>query len=177
MNREIFEEKLAQFPLFQYEFIETSQLLFSENARYICKTECPMYGKTWACPPAVGSVETCKAKCLEYDNALLITTIAEVNDITNMEEMLETRRDHEDITGEIAQIMRMDGDDVYVLSTEACSRCSECSYPDAPCRHPDKMFPCVESHGIIVTDIAEKCGISFFNGTNVVTWFSIIFYK
>ncbi len=38
------------------------------------------------------------------------------------------------------------------------------------------MYPCVESHGIIATDIAEKHGIEFFNG-NIVTRFSLIFFR
>ena len=38
------------------------------------------------------------------------------------------------------------------------------------------MYPCVESHGILVTDLAEKHGIDFMSG-NIVTWFSLIFYR
>ena len=45
-----------------------------------------------------------------------------------------------------------------------------------PCRHPDKMFPCVESQGILVTDLAEKHGLDFMNG-NIVVWFSLILFK
>ena len=55
--------------------------------------------------------------------------------------------------------------------------CKKCAYPDAPCRHPEKMFPCIESYGILVTDLAEKYGISFMNGANVVTWFSLLLYR
>ena len=55
--------------------------------------------------------------------------------------------------------------------------CEHCAYPDAPCRHPDKMFPCIESYGILVTDLAEKYQITFMNGGNVVTWFSLILYE
>jgi hypothetical protein len=39
------------------------------------------------------------------------------------------------------------------------------------------MFPCVESHGILVTDLAEKHGIEFLAQGNIVTWFSLILYK
>ena len=63
-----------------------------------------------------------------------------------------------------------------VLSTEACAICEQCAYPGGPCRHADKMYPCVESHGILATEIAEKYGIDFFDG-KIVTWFSIIFYR
>ena len=72
--------------------------------------------------------------------------------------------------------LRAQGLETYVLSTEACTRCAHCTYPDAPCRHPDEMYPCTESHAIIVTDIAERYGIEFITG-NVVTWFSILFFR
>ena len=54
--------------------------------------------------------------------------------------------------------------------TEACAICQKCAYPAAPCRHPERMFPCVESQGILVTDLAEKHGLDFMNG-NIVVWF------
>lgn len=176
LNREMLEEKLAELPLLQYEFIKTGELMFSENIRYICKTECPMYGKTWACPPGVGEVNECQARVLAFEDALCITTVAEVDDIANIEETLSTRAPHEAITRQVRDLFAEQGCETYVLSTEACSHCEKCSYPDEPCRHPEYMFPCVESHGIVVTDIAEKHGIDFMNG-NIVTWFSLILYR
>ena len=97
MNREALEARLAELPLYQYAFVRTEDLLFSERVRWICEHECPMYGKTWACPPAVGTVEECKARCLAYADALLISTITEVSDIANIEETLSTRAPHEEI--------------------------------------------------------------------------------
>ena len=64
LNRELLERELAEFPLFSYGFIDPKTLDINQRVRYICQVECPMYGKSWACPPAVGSVEDCKAKLL-----------------------------------------------------------------------------------------------------------------
>lgn len=73
-------------------------------------------------------------------------------------------------------MLKEETEDIYVLSTEACAICDHCAWPDGPCRHPDRMFPCVESHGILVTDLAERHGIDFLAGSNLVTWFSLLFY-
>lgn len=170
------EEALCELPICQYEVIDTSELVFSERIRTVCEQECPMYGKSWACPPAVGTVEECRARCLAFPRALVLTTVTEVRDIADIEETLATRGPHEAVTREAAAIVRALGAEVMVLSTEACAVCERCAYPDAPCRHPERMFPCVESHGIIATDIAEKHGIEFFSG-NIVTWFSLIFFR
>ena len=88
--------------------------------------------------------------------------------IANMETTLATRPEHEKITNQIRELMRQQGVEPYILSTEACAFCEKCSWPDAPCRHSDKMFPCVESHGILVTDLAEKRGLEFLSGSNLV---------
>ena len=136
-----------------------------------------MYGTTWACPPAVGTVEECRARCLRYPQALYLTTLTEVSDIADLEETLATRAPHEAVTRQALEILHQEVQECMVLSTEACAICEHCAYPDAPCRHPDRMFPCVESHGILVTDLAEKHGIDFLAGGNIVTWFSLILYR
>ena len=177
MDRELLERQLAELPLYQYAFIRTEDLCFSERIRWICEHECPMYNKTWACPPAVGSVEECKERCLAFDEALLIATITEVSDIANIDETLSTRGPHEEITREVLGLVRGQGAEAIALSTEACAVCESCAWPDAPCRHGDRMFPCVESHGIVVTDLAERTGIDFYAEGNLVTWFSLIFFR
>jgi len=176
LNKELLEQQLSDYPLFQYAFISSDELIFTERVRHVCKEECPMYNKTWACPPAVGSVDSCKNNCLAYPEFLMISTVTEVRDIENMEETLATRADHEFITHEITELVRAHGCETLTLSTEACAICGECAYPNEPCRHPNQMYPCVESHGILVTDLCERFGMEFFNG-NIVTWFSLIFFR
>ena len=176
MDQAKMEEFLCTLPLAQYAWIDPQELVFTERVRKICEMECPMYAKTWACPPAVGSVEECKARCLSYPHALMFTTLTEVSDIADLQETLETRAPHEEITRAVVSMMQTMSEDVMALSTEACAICETCAYPNGPCRHRDRMFPCVESHGILATDIAEKHGIDFYDG-NIVTWFSIIFYR
>ena len=177
MNRELLEEKLTELPLYIYDFVDPKELEFSERIRWICEHECPMYGKTWACPPGVGTVEHCKGKCLSYENCLLISTIVEVPDITNIEEALTTRGDHEAVTNQVRDIMRELGAEPYILSTEACALCARCAILDGqPCRYPEKMHPCVESHGINVVPVLESRGLEFQFGSNVVTWVSLLLH-
>lgn len=177
MDRIWLEEQLAELPLYQYAFIKTVDFLFSERIRWICEHECPMYNHSWACPPAVGSVEECRKRCMDYPDALLIATITEVSDIASIEETLATRPEHEALTRQVHMLVRQQAKDTMVLSTEACAVCGECAWPEKKCRHPEKMYPCVESHGIVVTDLAEKTGIDFYAEGNLVTWFSLIFYR
>ncbi len=174
--KELIEERIAPFPIYQYEFLKSVELTFEPKVRSICRSECPMYGTTWSCPPAVGTPEECRARCLAYEDVLLIATVAEVADIANMDETLATRREHERITREVRDQFTELGRGTMVLSSEACRICESCAWPDSPCRHSDLMFPCVESHCILVTQLAERFGMDFIAGAGVVTWFSLIFF-
>ena len=177
MNRELLESKLAELPLYIYDFIDPNELEFSSRIRWICEHECPMYGQSWACPPGVGSVDSCRGKCLGFENCLMISTIVEVRDITNIDETLATRPEHEDVTNQVGAILEEMGIKPYILSTEACAICDRCAILDGePCRFPEKMHPCVESHGINVVDVLEQRGLEFQFGANVVTWVSLMFY-
>lgn len=177
MNQELLEEKLAKLPLYIYDFLDPKELEFSDRIRWICEHECPMYGKSWACPPGVGSVESCRGKCRSFENCLMISTITEVADITDINETLATRPEHEKLTNQVRDIMRELGVNPYILSTEACAVCERCAILDGlPCRLPGKMHPCVESHGINVVPILESRGLEFQFGANVVTWISLLFY-
>ena len=177
MNRELLEERLSELPLYIYDFIDLGELEFSERIRWICQNECPKYGTTWAWPPGVGTVEACRERCMGYQNCLLISSIAEVQDIADIEETLATRPAHEALTEQVADILRDQEVQPYILSTQACAICARCAILDnQPCRFPEKMHPCVESHGINVVPILEKLGLEFQFGSNVVTWISLLFF-
>lgn len=177
MDLQRLEQQLNELPLYIYTYVDPASIEFSERIRYICKAECPMYDKTWACPPAVGAVEACKEKCLGYKNCLLVGTITEIEDIANMEQALATRPEHEALTNQIRSMFREQGVEPYILSTEACSVCTRCAWLDGlPCRMPGRMHPCIESHGINLIPTLEEAGIPFQYGDNIVTWFSLLFF-
>lgn len=177
MDQEALARELRELPIVQYEFFETAELTFSPRVRMVCETDCPRYGTSWACPPAVGTVEECRQRCLGYPHALLLTTMNEVEDIGDLEGTLETRSGHEEVTRRVNALLRAQGAETWPLSTESCALCRQCAYPGGPCRRPEDMFPCVESHGILVIDLAERFGIEFQAGGNIVTWFSLILYR
>lgn len=178
MNRELLEQQLAELPLYVYVFIDPRELEFSDRIRFICEQECPMYGKTWACPPGVGTVADCAAKCRSYTGCLMVGTVTETADIANMEETLKTRPEHEAITNAVREMFRDQGVEPYILSTEACAVCDRCAILDGqPCRQPERMHPCVESHGINLIPTLEENGLDFQYGDNIVTWYSLLFFN
>ena len=178
INKELLLQKLQELPLYFCDFIDPQALEFTSRVRWICENECPMYGKTWACPPAVGSVDSCEKLCRGYNRCLLVSTIAEVADISDIAETLATRPAHEAVTNQVGQLLKEQGVRPYILSSEACAQCERCAYLDGqPCRYPDRMHPCLESHGINILPVLEELGLQFQYGENVVTWFSLLFFR
>ena len=178
MDKALLEQQLSQLPLYVYADIDPADLEFSDRIRYICTAECLMYNKTWACPPAVGEVPACKAKCLTYTNCLLIGSVTETDDISDLEATLATRADHEQLTNQVRQLFRDQNIEPYILSTEACAVCERCAWLDGePCRHPERMHPCLERHGINIIPTLESIGLEFQYGENIITWYSLLFYN
>lgn len=176
-DREKFEKHLAELPLYLYAWVKPEDLEFSKRVRWICQHDCSMYGKSWACPPAVGSVDCCKTKCLSYKNCLMISSMTEVEDIADLEETLSTRVAHEALTDQVGALLRQQNISPFILSTEACALCQRCAYLDGePCRFPEKMHPCVESQGINIIPVLEENGLEFQYGCNIVTWVSLLFF-
>ena len=178
IDQDKLEQGLSELPLYAYHHITADDLEFADRIRWICEHECPMYGKTWACPPGVGTVEHCAGKCRSFDNCLMIATITEVEDIADIQQTLATRPEHEEVTNQVGAFLEEQGVKPYILSTEACAECERCAYLDGqPCRFPDRMHPCVESHGINVIPAMESLGVPFISGENVVTWVSLLFFS
>lgn len=173
--RNVIDEIACEYPIYQYEFFNTDDLVFSENVRYICRTECPMYGKSWSCPPSCGTIGECEASCRKFKNGLIFSSVAEVSDAANLAETLPTRAAHTAILKEIVKRGFSDTERL-VLSCESCSHCAECTCPDGACRFPEEMLPCIEGYGIVVTALAEQLGMDFYISNDTVLWFGIILF-
>ena len=178
MNTEKFEEFISQYPIFEYRLLDTKDIGVEERVRTICRQECERYDSTWACPPAVGTLQECEKKIKSYPQAIFFSSVAEVSDIMNMEELLSTRRAHEDLTTEVGKYLNREGYETYILSTESCDICEKCAYKEGkPCRFPDRMHPCLESHGVVVNEIVERESMEYNLGGNTILWFSMVLFR
>ena len=170
------EEILKEYPIYQYGFLKTEQVEWKEEVRRTCSQECDRYGKSWSCPPGVGTVEVCRNRCMKFSDVMVFSTLAEVTDASDLKETLDTRKEHEEVVYAIRGQMQEAGEMPLALSSESCAICQDCSYPAAPCRYPDKMLPCIESYGILVISAIEKLGMDFFYDSGTILWFGMIIF-
>ena len=169
------EQFITQFPIYQYEFIDTNEIEFDNKVRTFCKKDCPHYGKSWSCPPAIRNIDKCKEKCLKYPKALLFSSITE--EANNAREITNDKRKHDQLVKQIANFMKVNNVPYYALSSDECTLCEKCSYPKKPCMRPEVMLPCVESHGIVLIDLMEKHQMDYLLEDNMKIWVGIIFLE
>ena len=83
-----------------------------------------------------------------------------------------------DLTTEVGKYLNKEGYETYILSTESCDICEKCAYKEGkPCRYPDRMHPCLESHGVVVNEIVERESMEYNLGGNTILWFSMVLFR
>lgn len=88
------KEIATQCDFYETGYIDVSKLSFYPEVRTICEgNTCRNYGTSWACPPAVGTLEECKERVNQYDKMLLFTKKYELEDSFDFEGMTEGMHD------------------------------------------------------------------------------------
>ena len=159
-------------------FLETENLKYYPEVRAICEgNTCRGYGASWACPPAVGTIEECKARVSEYDKMLLFSKKYDLEDSFDFEAMTEGMRDFKKLCDDFNKEAKSVLSEYLLLSNEGCGRCARCTYPDAPCRFPELLYHSLEGYGFIVNELAKEAGMRYNNGSNTVTYFGALLFS
>jgi predicted metal-binding protein len=169
------EKYLSNPEIFQYKLIETNEIPFSQAVIDMCKANrCGKYGTCWTCPPGVGNLDELESKIKSYKTACVFTCKYDLEDSFDFEGMIEGQKSAKRVLQNIIEQLQADGEKFMALGCEGCGLCEKCTYPDAPCRFPEKAVPSVEACGINVVELAKKSGINYNNGADTVTYFCVI---
>lgn len=172
------KELLTQAGVFQCGVIDTKDVEFSTDVRKMCETNrCRKYGATWACPPAVGTVDECRERVRNYENMMLFSGKYELEDSLDYHGMMAAMKDFGAVVKQVDDEVRPVISDYVLLGNEGCGNCERCTYPDAPCRFPDRAHVALEGYGIWVSQVARQAGINYINGKNTVTYFGALLYN
>ena len=90
--------------------LDPASIELKQAVRDMCKENtCGQYGKRWSCPPGCGDLEQCRTQLAGYSTGLLVQT-----------------------TGAIEDSFDFEGIQLLPLGAGCCTRCKDCTYPDAP---------------------------------------------
>ncbi|MBR2987098.1 MAG: DUF2284 domain-containing protein [Clostridia bacterium] len=158
-------------------YLDKNALRFYPEVRDMCaQNTCRAYGKTWACPPGVGTLEECRDRMLAYDRILLFSMKCELEDSYDYEGMMAGRLAFKEATDRLDEAIKGKLDHYLLLGNESCERCETCTYPDAPCRFPHLLRHSLESYCLVVSELAEHAGILYYNGEATVTYFGALLF-
>ena len=171
------EPYLSRPEIHEYKVISTQAIPFSPAVAEACaRNACGRYGKKWTCPPGVGTLEELERKIKARPYAAVFTCKYDIEDSFDFEGMREGQKQAKRVFRAVTDEMRAAGESFLALGNEGCELCESCTYPDAPCRFPDRASPSVEACGINVMQLAKEIGIKYNNGPNTVTYFSMILF-
>jgi predicted metal-binding protein len=171
------KECLARAGVFAYGEVDPRDVEFTEEVRgYCAQNTCGQYGKTWACPPAVGTVDECRERARRYDRMLVFSGKYDIESSFDFEGMASALMDFKTIVNALDADLQARMSGYLLLGNEGCGNCKACTYPGSPCRFPDKLHHSIEGYGIYVTKLAQQAGIAYHNGENTVTFFGALLY-
>ena len=158
--------------------LNVSALVFMPEVRDMCSADrCHQYGKNWRCPPGCGSIEEAAERAAKYSFGIIVQTIGRMEDDFDYETIQATSEKHKNNFSALVEKLRARYNDVLPMGAGTCSLCETCSYPDAPCRLPDKSISSMEAFGLWVSKVCELSGMPYNNGKQTITFTSCYLLK
>lgn len=150
-------------------------LVFRPEVRDMCAADrCRSYDKCWSCPPAAGSLEQITRRAESYSRGIIVQTSGGLEDDFDLASIRDLSVRHNACFDTLVRQVRTLKPGCLPMGAGACTRCRKCTYPDRPCRHPDRLWPSMEAYGLLVSDVCLKSGLGYNYGNNTMTFTSCI---
>ena len=146
-------------------------LEFLPAVRDMCSADrCQKYGRSWTCPPGCGTLDEVAAEASRYRRGVLLQTTARLEDDFDIEAMQQTETDQKQSFAAFVEQLRREYPDCLPMATGGCTLCPECTYPDAPCRFPQKAIPSMEAYGLLVNQVCTDNGVPYNYGEERIAY-------
>jgi len=158
--------------------LNVGALEFMPEVRDMCSADrCRQYNKNWRCPPGCGSLEEAAARAAQYSRGVLVQTIGQMEDDFDYETIQATSEKHKSSFAALVARLKERYPDLLPMGAGTCTLCEACTYPDAPCRHPDTSISSMEAYGLWVSRVCELSGVPYNNGKQTITYTSCYLLK
>jgi predicted metal-binding protein len=169
------EELLRTPKIWEYRLISTKEIPFAQAVADACKANtCGKYGTCWTCPPGAGHYVEWQKKIQQFETAAVFTCKHLLEDCFDFEGMIMGQQKTMELLYRMIDQLSREDVPYLALGCACCSLCSKCTYPDNPCRFPERATVSVEACGVDVLTLSRNIGIRYNNGPNTVTYFCII---
>jgi len=161
-----------------YAPLDVSTLEFMQEIRDMCNPEkCRNYNTSWSCPPACASIEEMQERVRNYTSGILVQTVGELEDSLDWDGIVETGARHKENFGRMRADLIKEHPALLAMGAGKCEICETCTYPDDPCRLPDKMEVSMEASGLFVSKVCTDNKLAYNYGPNKIAFTSCFLVK
>lgn len=151
--------------------MNVSRLYFDPAVREMCAADrCRNFGRSWACPPACGTLEEISEKAKQYRRGILLQSTGQMEDDFDLDTMEETEKLQKKRFFDFVRCIREHYPDCLPMASGGCRLCESCTYPDSPCRHPGLAIPSMEAYGLMVSQVCKDSGVGYYYGPRTITY-------
>jgi len=153
--------------------LDVSVLEFMQDIRDMCNAEqCDQYGKSWSCPPACAPLEEIRENIKKYSAGILVQTVSEIEDSYDWDGIIAAGTLQKKNFARMWDELEKEYSDILALGSGACKLCEACTYPDNPCRHPDRKEESMEAYGLFVSKVCKDNGLAYNYGSDKMAFTS-----
>lgn len=172
------QEKAKELGFDEVAFVDPQCLVFRPEVRDMCAVDrCHKYGKSWDCPPACGTLEELGERASGYQYGLVVQTWGALEDDFDVDTMDALSALQKKRFAQFAEFLRDNTELPMPMGSGSCILCEQCTYPDAPCRFPDKVTPSMEACGLLVTQVCEQANIPYYHGKQTLAFTSCALFN
>ncbi len=155
--------------------VNTQEIIFDPSFRLYCEENlCGQYGVNYSCPPDCGAPEAMKQRILSHKKALVLQTIWQVTDVSDMAVIKPAKAHHNSAQIRLMKNLRAEGYNGFLVGASGCALCSPCSRTlGMPCQFPDLQYSCMSAYCIFVKKLADKCGMEYDCGEGLLAFFGM----
>ena len=106
----------------------------------------------------------------KYRCGFLVQTVGQMEDSFDIETMMETAANHKKNFDALWDELKKEYPGLMAMGTGGCNRCAKCTYPDAPCRFPDKLCASMEGCGLVVNEVCTANGLKYNHGKDTICY-------
>ena len=161
------------------EFLDPGKLDFKQEIRDMCAPDkCQFgYGKCWSCPPAGIPLDELAEKAKKFSKGIIVQTVGQMKSSFDMKSVRESAKVHSKHFITLADKLLEVDNDIFPMGAGPCKRCEDCTYPDNPCRFPDKMITSMEASGLYVYQVCKDNEVPYHYGANTIAFCSCILFN
>lgn len=150
--------------------LDARTIALRTEVREACEVnKCQHYGKNWVCPPACGTLDECRGKIGKFSWGLILQSTGELEDSFDFEGIMELGHRHREAFHAFADQVKKQYPNALLLGDGACRNCRVCTYPDEPCRFPERQFSAMEAFGMLVSEVCQLNRIPYYYGPGTLT--------